>query len=217
MARRDLFRYSLYTILDLDLPYLKKNPFLVAKDLIRGGTDILQLRAKKCPEKYLVEIGLKIKKIAEENKVILIINNRIDIAQIIKADGVHLGQEDIPVNYARNILGKNSIIGLSTHNLFQAKRAQLLDIDYISIGPIFKSPTKPELKPIGIETLKKVKKISYLPVVAIGGINLENIHKVLSGGADTIALISAILKDKEPSVKVKLFKELLKNFAYNYE
>ncbi|MCM8783770.1 MAG: thiamine phosphate synthase [Candidatus Omnitrophica bacterium] len=214
MRGKNIFRHSLYAILDLDLPYLKKDPFSLTKDLICGGIDILQLRAKSLSGNYLVDIGMKIKKITKKKKVIFIINDRVDIAKAIDADGVHLGQEDLPVNLARRILGKNKIIGLSTHNLYQAKRAQLQDIDYISVGPVFKSPTKPNLKPLGIETLRKIIEIVNLPIVAIGGINLRNIQLVLSSGVESIALISAILRTREIVSKVKLFKRLITNSAY---
>ncbi|MCM8778765.1 MAG: thiamine phosphate synthase [Candidatus Omnitrophica bacterium] len=213
MSINRIFRQALYVVLDIDLPYLRKDPLSLAEDLLRGGVDILQLRSKFSPGKYLFALGKKIKKIVRKNKAIFIINDRVDIAKIVEADGVHLGQEDLPVDFARNMLGKDKIIGLSTHNLAQARRAQRSEIDYISVGPVFKSPTKPELKPIGIEGLKKIVKISRLPVVAIGGINPDNLPEVLGCGVDSVAVISSILKSKDIVERVKVFKQLL---SYGY-
>jgi len=213
MPKEKIFKSALYVILDLDLPYLKKDPISLTKDLISGGVDILQLRSKNFPGKSLVEIGLKIRNIIQKNDVIFIINDRVDIAQAVNADGVHLGQQDFPLNFARKILGKNKIIGLSTHNLIQIREAQKEDIDYISVGPIFKSPTKPNLKPIGIRILEKAVKISKFPIVAIGGINLENIEMVLSSGVSSIAVISAILKSKNIKKTTEIFKNYLNRYG----
>ncbi|MCM8765494.1 MAG: thiamine phosphate synthase [Candidatus Omnitrophica bacterium] len=204
-----IFKPSLYVILDLDLPGLSKDPLTLAEDLCTGGVDILQLRAKNSSGKYLFEIGKKLRELTRKNKKILVINDRVDIAQAVAADGVHLGQEDLPVEYARAILGKDKIIGISTHSLAQARKAHLSKVDYLSVGPVFKSPTKPELKPLGTVFLKKIVKISRLPVVAIGGINLKNLPEVLACGVNYVAVISSILRSKDVLETVKKFKELL--------
>lgn len=212
MPRKNIKGRRLYCILDLDLPYLKKSPAYIAKNLIAGGADIIQLRTKSCPAKNFIKIGAEIGYLTRKSKVVFIINNRVDIAVAVEADGVHLGQEDLPVEDARKILGKDKIIGLSTHSLTQAIAAQNYDIDYISVGPIFKSPTKPELTPIGIETLKKIVRISNLPVVAIGGINIKNLETVFNCGADNIAIISAILSSDNIRENTRGFKTKINLF-----
>ncbi len=129
----------------------------------------------------------------------IIINDRVDIAAALDADGVHLGQDDLPPEHARELLGPNAIIGFSSHSLDQAIAASRLPVDYIAIGPIFETTTKPNADPIvGVEGLQAVKAaIGDLPLVAIGGIAGDNINSVLEGAADSAAVISALLTDPE--------------------
>jgi thiamine-phosphate pyrophosphorylase len=164
------------------------------KKLIDSGAEIIQLREKFASPKDFYEDAKNAVTIANKANVKIIINDRVDIASAVKADGVHLGQDDLPPIYARKILGENAIIGFSTHTVKQAVEAVKLPIDYIAIGPIFATTTKenPD-KVVGIESLKDVRKeIQDFPLVAIGGITLENVEEVLQI-ADSIALISAIL------------------------
>jgi thiamine-phosphate pyrophosphorylase len=164
------------------------------KKLIEGGAEIIQLREKFASPKEFYEDAKTAVTIAKTADVRIIINDRVDIALAVKADGVHLGQDDLPPIYARKVLGENTIIGFSTHTVKQAIEAIKLPIDYIAIGPIFATATKenPD-KIVGIEGLKNVRKaISDFPLVAIGGITLENVEEVLQF-ADSVALISSIL------------------------
>jgi thiamine-phosphate pyrophosphorylase len=164
------------------------------KQLIEGGAKIIQLREKFATPKEFYEDAKNAVTIANTADVRIIINDRVDIALAVKADGVHLGQDDLPPIYARKILGKDAIIGFSTHTAEQAREAAKLPIDYIAIGPIFATATKenPD-KVVGIEGLNDVRKtIANFPLVAIGGITFENVSEVLQF-ADSVALISAIL------------------------
>lgn len=176
--------------------------------LIEGGAEIIQLREKFSSPKDFYEDAKEALKIARAANVKIIINDRVDIALALKADGVHLGQDDLPPGHARKILGEKAIIGFSTHNVEQAVEALKFPIDYIAIGPVFATRTKenPD-KTVGIEGLKKVREaIGDFPLVAIGGITLENFPEVLQAGADSVAVIGDLLKEeKNISEKMRQF------------
>ncbi len=162
--------------------------------LIRGGAEFIQIREKNAPSNEFYQSAKEAIEIAHRENVKIIINDRVDIAIYVKADGVHLGQDDLPPEKAREILGEKAIIGLSTHSTKQAIKALKLPIDYIAIGPIFQTKTKenPE-KEVGLETLREIRKeIGDFPLVAIGGITINNFTKVLDAGADSVALISGL-------------------------
>ena len=168
----------------------------VAK-LIEGGAELIQLREKILSPKEFYEDALEAIKIARGEGVKIIINDRVDIAFALKADGVHLGQDDLSPIAARKILGENAIIGFSTHNLKQISEAVKLPIDYAAIGPVFATNTKKNPDEIvGIEGVKKVREvIADFPLVAIGGIDLSNLRRVFDSGADSAAILSAIVSD----------------------
>lgn len=164
----------------------------VAREAIRGGAGIIQLREKQLPAKGFLELALLLRKVTREAGVPLIINDRVDIAAASGADGVHLGQEDLPVSAARRILGEPAIIGVSTHSVAEAVAAQQDGADYIGVGPIFPTATKPGLEPKGLSLLTAVSQAVRLPVVAIGGINPENLASVLGAGVNRVAVVSAV-------------------------
>ena len=166
--------------------------------LISGGAKFIQLREKYASPKDFYKSAAAALKIARAGDAKIIINDRVDIALALKADGVHLGQDDLPPEEARKIFGK-SIIGFSTHNLRQATRAARLPIDYIAVGPVFATQTKenPD-KIIGLEGVKKVRQaVGDFPLVVIGGINSENFREVLRAGADCAAIISDIIAEPD--------------------
>lgn len=198
---------KIYVIIDRDV--IKNRDILkVTKDVLRGGADIIQLRDKSSDDKKLLQYARAIKKVTKKYKRRFIINDRVDIARIIGADGVHLGQDDIPIEEARKILGKK-IIGVSTHNLEQAKKAVRRGADYIGIGPVFKSPTKKRLPPIGPSILGRAGKTINIPFFAIGGISLDNITEVKKAGAGRVAVISQAIKTKNVYRSVKRLKEAI--------
>ncbi len=199
---------GLYCILP-EFDTIKEYKKFVEK-LCKFRPDIVQLRIKNKPDKFFYNTAVEIKKILAKHKITFIINDRLDIAISINVNGVHLGQDDLPVIEARRIVQslklKNFIIGHSTHSVEQAKKALNLPVDYIAIGPVFETTTKSEYKPIGLEVVRKVKlmaKEKNIPVVAIGGINHENIELVKNTNVDTVAVIS-VLKDLNKKVIEKL-------------
>ncbi len=179
------------------------------KRLIEGGAEFIQLREKYLAPKDFYDDAFEALKIARAENVKIIINDRVDIALALKADGVHLGQDDLPPVSARKILGENAIIGYSTHNLEQLKKAIKLPIDYVAIGPVFATKTKenPD-ETIGIEIVEQARKIiGDFPLVAIGGMNSTNFLEVLSSGANSAAIISDLLSEpKKIAEKYTLLK-----------
>lgn len=165
--------------------------------LIDGGASLIQLRDKHSPPKDFLRDAEAAKNIAEQNNVGLIINDRVDIAMAIDAAGVHLGQSDIPVEIARRLLNQASIVGFSTHTLPQVEMAAETPPDYLALGPIFNTDTKPDRDPVvGLELLESATRIIRgVPLVAIGGITAENCRAVLAAGASSIAVISAAVGD----------------------
>jgi len=159
--------------------------------LSRGGASLIQLREKRMAAAEFHEQA----KAAKQSGVQLIINDRVDIALAVGASGVHLGQDDMPPEAARKLLGPQSIIGYSTHNVDQAISAAKLPIDYLAIGPIFSTMTKSDTAPVlGLEGLRAVRRaIGEFPLVAIGGITSANAREVIDAGADSVAVISALL------------------------
>lgn len=163
--------------------------------LIEGGAEFIQLREKHASSEKFFYQAKESLEIARKHDVKIIINDRVDIALTLKADGVHLGQDDLPPVKARKILGEKAIIGFSTHSISQAIEAIELPIDYVAIGPVFATKTKENPDEIvGLEGVKKVSEaIGDFPLVAIGGITLENFQEVLEQGADSVAVISDLL------------------------
>lgn len=165
--------------------------------LIEGGASLIQLRDKAAsPQEFYREAAAALQ-IARKHNAKLIINDRVDIALALKADGVHLGQTDLPVEAARSLLGKDAIIGFSTHNLQQAKSATSMPVDYIAFGPVFQTSSKENPDPVaGLSALREVRAtIGSLPIVAIGGITIARAVEVLRAGADALAVIAELLAD----------------------
>src|SRR5438045_505744 len=170
------------------------------KQLIEGGATLIQLREKRASPREFFPDAREALTIARSAGVKLIINDRVDIALAIGADGVHLGQTDMPVEAVRRLLGDRAIIGFSTHNLNQVEEAIRLPIDYLAFGPIFTTATKENPDPIvGLTELAQIKNlVGSLPLVAIGGISPDAIREVLISGADSAAIISAVLNRAHP-------------------
>ena len=167
--------------------------------LAAGGATIVQLREKELSANDFYQQAKSAVQVARELGVKLIINDRVDLALAVGADGVHLGQEDLPPHAARNLLGPAAIIGVSTHNVTQALAALDLPIDYLAIGPIFPTRTKTDTAPeLGLTGLGEVRKaVGHRPLVAIGGITEANAAQVIQAGADSVALISSLLSNPE--------------------
>ena len=193
---------NIYPIIDISLISSDKIG-KTAQAVIDGGAKILQLRAKKLSSREFLETARIIRKITKDKGTIFIVNDRIDIALLTDADGVHLGQDDLPVKEARRLLGNNKIIGYSTHNIREALEAKKLPVDYISFGPIFATKTKEDAQtPKGLKGLDEVMKAVKIPIVAIGGITETNMAHVLKQGVESVAMISEILAAKDISQKI---------------
>ncbi len=166
-----------------------KNHVKTAAEACKGGVRILQYRDKYSKRNEMLKVADEIRAITKEYNVLFIVNDFIDIALISGADGVQLGQDDIPLERARKITPDNFVIGISAHSLAQAVEAENKGADYIGIGPVFSTPTKRDYKPIGISTVKEVLFRVNIPVVAIGGLNLENIKKLKKIGVKNAAMV----------------------------
>jgi len=204
-----LSNFRLYLVLDAEVCGRKRRLLDVSRQALKAGVDIIQLRAKQLSPKEIIEIFSALKIITEGFDVPLILNDRVDIAEVVDADGVHLGQDDIPLISARRILGRNRIIGISCHSLNQCLQAQREGADYISIGPIFKTSTKPQSRPVGLNLVRKAADLMDIPFFAIGGINLDNLESVVNAGAQRIAVVREICQARNVGDKVSRLKQRL--------
>lgn len=183
----------------------------VVLQAVAGGVSYVQLREKDISTRLFVHEAERIKNILKPYRVPLIINDRIDVALACGADGVHIGQEDMPYAIARQLLGPKAMIGLSVETWSDVEESQKLDVDYIGVSPVFATPTKTDTKePWGLAGLKKIKEFSRHPVVAIGGINEANAADVMATGADCIAVVSAICASANPEVAARNLDGLVK-------
>jgi thiamine-phosphate pyrophosphorylase len=205
--RRQLRKSKLYIVLDKKI--CSNNLIEVARQVINAGSDIIQLRYKDGSVKEKLKYA-KILRSLSKDKSLFIVNDDLDVAIASGADGVHLGQDDIPIAVARRILGKQMLIGISCHNLTQARKAQVKGADYIGIGPIFSTPLKPRRQPIGLKILSHLQKKIEIPFFAIGGINQKNIKEILNLNIKTVALIRAVCKSENINQTINNFKILLR-------
>jgi thiamine-phosphate pyrophosphorylase len=211
MSKTRLAQCRLYGF--VDTAYIEElDPGNVARDLIAGGVDIIQVRAKEQSHADRVALALKVVSAAFQYKVPVIINDDIEAAFETGADGVHLGQEDwaaIPREERAERLANMRIVGLSTHSLEQALAAERDGADYLGVGPVFPTATKPGVKPVGVELVREVAARVKTPFFAIGGITLDNIGEVLEAGATRVAVVSAILKVPDKTEAATAFKRRL--------
>lgn len=186
---------KIYAITDRTISNLSHSEQV--RQLANGGIGLIQVREKHQAPAQWIEDAVNARRIAREMGAVLIVNDRVDIAMVVEADGVHLGQTDIPAVAARGLLGPEKIIGLSTHTIEQARAAMLQPVDYIAFGPIFATATKTDPdKVTGLDQLREVRAIvGKMPLVAIGGIDDSNAGMVLAAGADSVAVISCLLRN----------------------
>lgn len=211
MILKKLKNFGLYFITDSKLT--KKTAIEDVKAAIKGGVKIVQYREKDLSTKQMIEEAREIKQICKKSNVLFLINDRIDITIAVNADGVHLGQEeDMPYNIARNLLGKNKIIGLSAHSVRDALQNQKIGADYTSIGPIYHTTTKKIANTIGLEPINQLKNKLKIPFVAIGGINESNINEILKAGAKNVAIISGIVAKDDVKDAVKNFIKKINSY-----
>ncbi len=197
----------LYVIISSNLA--KKPVLETLWDVIQGGADAVQLREKTMTESKFLAIAGEFKKITSQSKTIFIVNDRAEIAKKVDADGLHIGQSDMDISCARKIIGDDKIVGISTHTISQARKAQQEGADYISAGPLFYTATKSYEPPAGLDYLKQVKREISIPFVAIGAITLDNIDEILATGGNTVAICSAIICSDNIIQTTRSFKNQL--------
>ena len=199
LLRQDKIRHlpGLYVIIDPQA--LKgRSPIEVANQAIRGGSRTIQLRDKILSKKELLPIAQQLKNLCTEHEVLFIVNDHLDLVLATDADGLHLGQDDLPIKVARKLLPIGKILGCSTRTVAQSTTAQADGADYIAVGSIYPTLSKEDATVVGLERLHQIRQAVPLPLVAIGGINKDNVNEVTAAGADSVAVISAVLAAESP-------------------
>jgi thiamine-phosphate pyrophosphorylase len=190
--------WRLYLVTDRGLSRGRSIAYVV-EAAVRGGVTAVQLREKSCPTGDFIRLGRELKKLLAPFQVPLIVNDRVDIALEIGADGMHIGQQDMDSERARKLMGPDAIIGLSIETIEQARAAVPLDVDYLGVGPVFATATKMDAAPpLGLAALAQIRAVSRHAIVAIGGIGLENTRQAIDSGADGVAVVSAICAADDP-------------------
>lgn len=198
----------LYMILDAAL--LTSLEIEVARKLNDAGVRLFQYRNKRGSTREIFQASSGLAAELAERGVLFFVNDRPDIAFLSGASGVHVGQNDLPAAESRAVLGKGKLLGVSTHNLEQFRAAAATDADYIALGPVFATDSKANLDPIvGIAMIREARKLTRKPIVAIGGITLERAKEVIEAGADSVAVISDVLRAKDPRKRARQFLDLL--------
>lgn len=204
--------YSLYLCTDRSLmtaPTLEQ----AVNDAIKGGCTVVQLREKHATSREFYQLALSLKRITGYYGIPLIINDRLDIAAAVNAEGVHLGQKDLSADIARAVLGEEKIIGVSANNLQAAINAELDGADYIGVGAVFQTSTKTDTKPVTIDKLKEIRSAVKIPMVAIGGIKRSNISQLNGTGINGVAVVSAVIGSKNITAAARELKALFNPFV----
>ena len=200
---------SLYLVTDRSLAR-GRSTLDIVKAGVRGGVTCVQLREKDCSTLEFIEQALSIRDYLSDRAIPLIINDRLDVAQAVKADGIHLGQTDMPLDMARAIVGDSMIIGISAESLEDAIEAEKGGADYLGVSPIYATPTKTDTAPaLGLEGLRQIRATVKIPLVGIGGLNRENAADVVRNGADGVAVVSAIVAAGDPQAAAAELNQLI--------
>jgi thiamine-phosphate pyrophosphorylase len=181
----------------------------MAKAMIEGSVDLIQLRGKQKSIDELVDLATELHEITSRSSIPLIVNDHAEIAAKVPVEGVHVGQDDDSIAIAREKAGRKLIVGKSTHSLEQAREAQREGADYIGFGPIFATPTKPDYQPIGLKDVQQVHVDVTLPIFCIGGIKIDNLADVIAAGARRVAIVSGLLKAPDIAEYARAVKRLL--------
>jgi thiamine-phosphate pyrophosphorylase len=208
LTAADLSRSRLYGILDLG--YIELREALgMAEQMIEGGVDLIQLRAKGRDLATISKIAAELHPITQARGVPLIINDHAEVAASIGAEGVHVGQDDLPIAEVRTIVSSHCVVGKSTHSFEQAIRGFYEGADYIGFGPIFATPTKPDYPPIGLSEIRRVHDAVRIPIFCIGGIKLDNLPEVIEAGARRVVIVSGLLQATDIPAYGRVAKALL--------
>lgn len=204
------FSPEVYLVTDKELSRGRPVTEIVEK-AARGGVDVVQLREKGLATRDFIELALEVQKILKPFRVPLLINDRIDVTLAINADGVHIGQSDMPYELARKLLGPDAIIGLSAESIAQAEQANAYDLDYIAISPVFRTPTKEELQnELGLEGVRQITGICKHPAIGIGSIKTTNAASIIEAGADGVAVVSGICSADDPEEATRQYKTIVR-------
>jgi len=202
--------YSVYLVSDRGLAH-GRTTLDILKAAIQGGVSCVQLREKSCSTREFIEEALVIRALLAEHNIPLIINDRIDVAMAVKADGVHLGQQDMPCHMARELLPENMVIGISAESLDDAIGAEKEGADYLGVSPIYATPTKTDTAiPLGLEGLRTIRAEVDIPLVGIGGLNDHNAAEVIHNGADGVAVVSAIVAADDPETATRRLRNIVR-------
>jgi len=199
--------YSLYLVTDRDLMAASSIEECV-EQAVRGGCTVVQLREKTASSREFYETAMRVRKITADLGVPFIINDRADIALAVNADGVHVGRVDLPLDAARRVIGKDAVIGASVNNLTEALAAAAMGADYLGVGAMFETGTKTDADLAGMDELRRIRAGIKIPIVVIGGINKNNVPLFAGTGIDGIAVVSAIVSQKDAGAAARELKTL---------
>jgi thiamine-phosphate pyrophosphorylase len=185
------------------------DPISTAQAAIAGGADVIQLREKALSDRPLLDLARRLRALTLETETLLIVNDRPDVAALANADGVHVGQDDLPVDQARRIIGGDKLVGLSTHSPEQARAATVAGADYIGVGPMFASQTKSVRDVPGLALLRQVARKVEIPTVAIGGITADNVAEVVAAGGRCVAVCQAVIAAADPQTAARAILQQL--------
>ena len=199
--------YTLYLVTDRELMVAESIEECIEQAIL-GGCTVVQLREKTASSNDFFQTALRAREITTRLNIPLFINDRADIALAVDADGLHIGQDDLPYEAARRIVGQNKIVGISAHNVIEAKMAVEMGADYIGVGAMFATGTKADASPTSIDELRRIRAAVKIPIVAIGGINKNNVSLLRDTGIDGIAVVSAIVAEQDATSAAQELKLL---------
>lgn len=203
------FDISLYLVTDSGLSKNRSHKYII-EEAVKGGVSMVQLREKNLNTKDFFLLAKELMSLLKPLNIPLIINDRLDIALAVDADGIHIGQSDMPYSVVRKLMGKDKIIGLSVETIHEAREANNLDVDYIAISPVFSTQTKTDIStPLGLEGIREIAKFSRHKILTIGGINTSNTKEIFDNGAHGIAVVSAIVSHDNPMKAAQEFRNII--------
>ncbi|MBS3819451.1 thiamine phosphate synthase [bacterium] len=181
------------------------------QEAVEGGVTLVQLRAKNLSARKFLHLSLRVSRYLRSKNIPLVVNDRTDIAFSCESQGVHLGQDDLPLPYARKILGKNKWVGISVNTVQEALDAESQGADYLGVGPIFSTPSKKDARSaLGLEGFQSIRKSTGLPILAIGGIHIQNAGEIIAQGADGVAVISALMSSSDVRTSAQQLRQIIK-------
>ena len=205
MSKPSIQKARLYVIVDRAV-LQGRDPVETAAAAVRGGADVIQWRDKEAPDGEFLEMARLLRERVGKLGALFVVNDRVAVAIAARADGVHVGHEDLPVPAVRALVGNSMLIGRSTHSLEEALEAERQGADYIGVGPVFATPTKPGVPAVGLELVRQARGKVQIPWVAIGGIDLENVGLVSSAGAACVAVVRAVAAASDPEAAARALK-----------